>query len=69
MSLNFDSLRQYRRKGTAVTVTVLGLALLTVFLAYIAFGDTSDRSDPARVRYVAIVSLFNDSDLTISKLQ
>lgn len=41
----------------AVSVTILGLALLTVFLAYIAFGDANERSDPSTVRYVAIVSL------------
>lgn len=50
------SLRQYRRKGTIVSVTVLGLALLTVLLAYISFGSSTDRSDSATVRYVAIVS-------------
>lgn len=50
------SLRQYNRKGMVLSVTILGVALLTVFLAYIAFGDATDRSDPATVRYVAIVS-------------
>lgn len=49
-------LRQYRRKGMIVSVTVLGLALLTVLLAYISFGSAADRSDSATVRYVAIVS-------------
>lgn len=49
--------REYRRKGMAVSVTILGLALLTVFLAYIAFGDANERSDPLTVRYVAIVCI------------
>lgn len=48
--------RQYRRKGMAISVTVLGIALLTVFIAYITFGDANERSDPSTVRYVAIVS-------------
>lgn len=48
--------REYPRKGMAVSVTVLGLALLTVFLAYIAFGDANKRLDPSTLRFVAIVS-------------
>lgn len=54
--MSCNGLRQNRRKGMVVSVTVLGLALFTFFLAYIAFGDASARSDPATVRYVAIVS-------------
>lgn len=54
--MSCNGLRQNRHRGMVVSVTVLGLALFTFFLAYIAFGDANERSDPATVRYVAIVS-------------
>lgn len=55
-TMKCTSLRQYNRKGMAVSVTILGLALLAVFLAYISFGYATDQSDPRTVRYAAIVS-------------
>lgn len=45
------------RRGMTISVTILGLAVLTILLAYLAFGDNNDQSDIATVRFVAIVSI------------
>lgn len=45
------------RRGMTISVTILGVGLLTVMLAYLVFGDNNDNEALASIRLVNIVSL------------
>lgn len=47
---------QSERRNMAISVTVLGMTLCVVFLAYFAFSETNNDSDLSTVRFAAIVS-------------
>lgn len=46
------------RRNMTISVTVLGVALLTVLMAYLVFGDDNDREGLATLRLIGIVSLY-----------
>lgn len=45
------------RRSMAISVTVLGMTLCVVFLAYFAFSESHNDPDLSTVRFAAIVSL------------
>lgn len=44
------------RRNMTISVTVLGVALLTVLMAYLVFGDNNDQEGLATLRLIGIVS-------------
>lgn len=44
-----------KRRNMTISVTVLGFALATVFLAYFAFGDNENVPETSSIRFVSIV--------------
>lgn len=44
------------RRSMTISVTVLGVALLTVLMAYLVFGDNNDQEGLATLRLIGIVS-------------
>lgn len=54
------------RKGMTISVTILGLTLLTVLMAYLVFGDSNDKEDLASIRLVGI--LFRHGDRSPTEL-
>lgn len=54
------------RRSMTISVTVLGLALMTVLMAYLAFGDDNDKEGLASLKFIGIVGirLFDASSKT-----
>lgn len=48
------------RRGMTISVTLLGLTLLTVLLAYLVFGDSNDEEGLASLRMIGIVFRHGD---------
>lgn len=44
------------RRNMTISVTVMGVALLTVLMAYLVFGDNNDQEGLATLRLIGIVS-------------
>lgn len=47
--------QQSNRRNMAISVTILGCALLTVLFAYFAFGDSNDQDSLASLRMIGFV--------------
>lgn len=45
------------RRNMTISVTVLAVALMTVMMAYLAFGDNNDQETLTTLRLVGIVSV------------
>lgn len=45
------------RRGTKISVMILGGALCTVMMAYFVFGDTNDERGLRNLRMISIVSM------------
>lgn len=45
------------RRSMTISVTVLGVTLCVVFLAYVAFSEKTSNSDVSTVKFAAIVSI------------
>lgn len=45
------------RRSMTISVTVLGVTLCVVFLAYVAFSEKASNSDVSTVKFAAIVSI------------
>lgn len=54
------------RRGMTISVTLLGLTLFTVLLAYLVFGDSNDEEGLASLRMIGIV--FRHGDRTPTDL-
>lgn len=50
------------RRGTKISVMILGGALCTVMMAYFVFGDTNDERGLRNLRMISIVSKFINYD-------
>lgn len=46
------------KKGTTISVILLGFALSTILFSYLVFGDTNDYEGLRTLRMVGIVSVF-----------
>lgn len=61
------------RRNMTISVTVLGVALLTVLMAYLVFGDDNDQEGLATLRLIGIVGLIhffgvtNRNGLTVNR--
>lgn len=54
------------RRNMTISVSILGVGLLTVLLAYFAFGDSNDQEGLATLRFIGIV--FRHGDRTPTEL-
>lgn len=52
------------RRGMTISVTLLGLTLLTVLLAYMVFGDSNDDEGLATLRMIGVVFRHGDRSPT-----
>lgn len=59
-------LQERGRKSMTISVTILGLTLLTVLMAYLVFGDSTDKDNLASLRLIGI--LFRHGDRTPTEL-
>lgn len=52
------------RRGMTITVTILGMTLFTILLAYFVIGDSNDREGLASVRLIGIIFRHGDRSPT-----
>lgn len=62
--MNDQNRNRTNRRNMTISVSILGIGLLTVLLAYFAFGDSNDQEGLATLRFIGIVFRHGDRSPT-----